>query len=811
MDQGILEHGTQSAARLDVAVSGMNCAGCVRRVERVIAAVPGVSAVSVNLASERAFITPGDGFDAGRVIDALAAAGYPAQTETLDLAIAGMTCASCAGRVERALLAVPGVRAASVNLATERARVQVLAGAAGLGELVAAVRRAGYDSAAPEPTGAPDASAGRDGIMAALGLAFAAPLLLPMAAMPFGVDLALPGWAQLALAGVVLFVFGARFYRGAWRAARAGAGNMDTLVALGASAAFGLSAYELAAGHGGRLYFEASAAVIALVRLGKWLEARARRQAGGAIRALEQLRPERARVRRNGAEHDIAAAELRVGDLLVVRPGERFPADGRVTEGAGSADESLLTGESLPVAVAPGSRVVAGALNGEALLLVQATAIGGESQIARMVRLVEDAQAAKPPVQRLVDRVSAVFVPVVIGIAALTFAGWLLAGSGVEDAAVTAVCVLVIACPCALGLATPAAVMVGTGVAARHGILIRDAAALEQARTIRTVVFDKTGTLTVGHPELVALHPAPGETDASVLRLAAALQSGSEHLLARAVLARAETIGAPAQGVRALPGRGVEGEVDGRTIRLGNARLMRESGVDAASLAHEAGLLEGVGRTVSYLAAGDRLLGLLAFGDAVKPGAAQAVAALRTRGLRVVLLTGDNQGAADAVAQALGIDDVRAGALPADKVAAVAGLRARGGVAMVGDGVNDAAALAAADLGMAMSTGADAAAAAASITLMRGDPMLAPAALDIAARTFNRIWQGLAWAFAYNLVCIPLAAAGLLSPVVAGAAMAFSSVSVVASALLLRRWTPHITSHMTGDRLPSTLMDAPVT
>ncbi len=797
MDQGILERAAQ-ADRFDLAVSGMSCAGCVRRVERAIAAVPGVAAVSVNLASERAAITPGDGFDAGRVVDALALAGYPALTETLDLAIAGMTCASCAGRVERALLGVPGVRAASINLATEQARVQVLAGAASPGDLAAAVRRAGYGAALPEAgmadAGPAEAAARRDGVMAALGLALAAPLLLPMAAMPFGVDLALPGWAQCGLAGVVLAVFGARFFRGAWRAARGGAGNMDTLVALGASAAFGLSAWDLATGHGGRLYFEATAAVIALVRLGKWLEGRARRQAGEAIRALERLRPERARVRRDGADHDVAAAELRVGDLLVVRPGERFPADGRVAEGAGSADESLLTGESLPVAKAPGSRVAAGALNGEALLLVQASAVGAESQLARMVRLVEDAQAAKPPVQRLVDRVSAVFVPVVIGIAALTFGGWLLAGSGVADAAVNAVCVLVIACPCALGLATPAAVMVGTGVAARHGILIRDAAALEQAHAIRTVVFDKTGTLTVGRPELVALHPAPGETEASVLRLAAALQAGSEHPLVRAVLARAgATAAPPANGVRALPGRGVAGAVEGRTLRLGNARLMQESGVDAASFTHEAAMLEQGGRTVSYLADGTRLLGLLAFGDALKPGAAQAVAALRARGLRVALLTGDNQGAADAVAQALGIDDVRAGALPADKAAAIAALRAHGGVAMVGDGVNDAAALAAADLGMAMSTGADAAAAAASITLMRGDPMLAPAALDIAARTFSRIRQGLAWAFAYNLVCIPLAAAGLLSPVVAGAAMAFSSVSVVASALLLRRWRPAAT------------------
>jgi Cu+-exporting ATPase len=703
--------------------------------------------------------------------------------------------------VERALLAVPGVRSAEVNLATEWARVGLLSGTAGLGELIAAVRRAGYEAGSPDSgtgsEGAASASRGRtarlDGTMAALALACAAPLLLPMLLAPFGIDVMLPGWAQFALAGVVQLVFGARFYRGAWKALLGGAGNMDTLVALGTSAAFGLSAWELAAGRGGQLYFEASAAVIALVRLGKWLESRARRQAGEAIRALERLRPERARVRREGVEQEVAVADLRPGDLLVIRPGERIAADGVVREGVGSADESLLTGESLPVAKEPSSRIVGGALNGEALLLAEVTATGAESQLARMVRLVEDAQAAKPPVQRLVDRVSAVFVPVVIGIAALTFIGWWLAGAGMETAAVNAVAVLVIACPCALGLATPAAIMVGTGAAAQHGILIRDAAALEQARAIRTVVFDKTGTLTAGRPELVALHPVPGETEEEVLRLAAALQTGSEHPLARAVLARAEGLGIPvARSVRALPGRGLEGEVEERRHQLGNARLMQEAGVDLAPLAGEGAALEAAGRTVSYLADGSRLLGLLAFGDAAKPGAAEAVAALRGRGLGVVLLTGDNQGAADTAARTLGIEEVRAGALPADKAALVAELRTRGAVAMVGDGVNDAAALAAADLGLAMATGTDVAAAAAGITLMRGDPRLVPAALDIAARTYQRIRQGLFWAFAYNVIGIPLAASGLLSPVVAGAAMAFSSVSVVGSALLLRRWRPEL-------------------
>ena len=788
----------EGQTRLDVRVTGMSCASCAGRVERALAAVPGVSHVTVNLANERASISPGARIPAAAVAAALRAAGYSASEEALDLTIAGMTCASCASRVERALLAVPGVIAAEVNLATERARVRVLAGTTAAAAAAAAVDRAGYE-ARPAETGGGDGAtpstrdraARRDGTLAALACVAALPLLAPMLLMPFGMDIVLPGGAQLVLASVVQLVFGARFYHGAWKALRAGTGNMDTLVALGTSAAFGLSLWELAAGRGGHLYFEASAVVIALVRLGKWLESRARRQAGQAMRALEGLRPERARVRRDGAEHDIAASALRAGDLLVIRPGERIAADGVVRDGTGSADESLLTGESLPVPKEPGSRIVGGALNGEALLLAEVTATGAESQLARMVRLVEDAQAGKPPVQRLVDRVSAVFVPVVMAIAAATFLGWWEAGAGIEMAAVDAVAVLVIACPCALGLATPAAIMVGTGVAARHGILIRDAAALEQSRSIRTIVFDKTGTLTEGRPELVALLPAQGRDAEAVLRLAAALQSGSEHPLARAVAARAAGLHVPpATGVRALPGRGLEGHVDGRVLLLGSARLMAEAGVDTAPLHADADGLQREGRTVSYLAEQGRLLGLLGFGDALKPGAASAVAALRAAGLRVVLLTGDNQGAADTAARGLGIEEVRAEALPADKAALIAELRSRGPVAMVGDGVNDAAALAASDLGLAMATGTDVAAAASGITLMRGDPMLVPAALDIARRTYLRIRQGLFWAFVYNLVGIPLAASGLLSPVVAGAAMAFSSVSVVGSALLLRRWRP---------------------
>ena len=581
--------------RLDVAVAEMSCASCVRRVERAAAAVPGVSAASANLASARVTVTTAPGFDVAALSAALHRAGYPALERTTVLTLGGMTCASCVRRVERALLAVPGVLAADVNLATERAAVRALASVPD-SALAAAAAAAGYTAKAAEPGGADETGARdrREAVLAAAALLLAAPLLLPMLLMPFGVDAALPGWVQFGFAAVVQGVFGARFYRGAWHAARGGSGTMDTLVALGTSAAFGLSVWSLLAGHGAPLYFEASAAVIALVRLGKWLEARARRQAGAAIQALERLRPERARIRRGGVEEEVSVAALRRGDLLVIRPGERIAADGVVREGESGVDESLLTGESRPVAKQAGSPVTGGAVNGDGLLVVEATALGAESRLAQLVRLVGDAQGQKPPVQRLVDRVSAVFVPAVIAIAVLTAGGWWLAGAGAETALVNAVAVLVIACPCALGLATPAAIMVGTGAAARHGILIRDALVLERAGAVKTVVFDKTGTLTAGRPTLLAVHAAPGTTQAAVLQLAAAVQAGSEHPLARAVLARTGPPAA-AEQVRSLPGRGVSALVAGRAVLLGSQRLMTEQGVDVQALADAAGDAGGGG------------------------------------------------------------------------------------------------------------------------------------------------------------------------------------------------------------------------
>jgi Cu+-exporting ATPase len=623
----------------------------------------------------------------------------------------------------------------------------------------------------------------------------AAMLLLQL----FGMTWMPSGWIQLALATPVQFVLGWRFYRAGWRALRAGTGNMDLLVAIGTSAAYGLSLYLLLQHAGAgmpHLYFEASAAVITLVLLGKWLEGRAKRQTTEAIRALNALRPATARVLRDGVEHELPVEQVRVGDRVRVRPGERLPVDGEVVEGRSHVDESLITGESLPVAKARGDKVTGGSINAEGALAIDTLAVGAETTLARIIRMVESAQAGKAPIQRIVDRVSAVFVPVVLGIALLTVAGWMLATGNWEQAVLNAVAVLVIACPCALGLATPTAIMAGTGVAARHGILIKDAQVLELAHAVGTVAFDKTGTLTAGRPSLVAVLAAPGCSRGQVLSLAAAVQRSSEHPLARAVLetAQAERLSLPdAADAQALPGRGLQARVDGQRLLLGSRRLLREQGLDGGALAADADRLEGEGRTVSWLMRQDgqatQLLGLLAFGDALKDTANEAVARLRGAGIRSVMLTGDNRGSAALVAGQLGIDDFRAELLPGDKAGIVRELRSGANkVAMVGDGINDAPALAAADVGIAMSTGTDVAMAAAGITLMRGDPRLVADALDVSRRTYATIRRGLFWAFAYNVVGIPLAAFGYLNPVIAGAAMAFSSASVVGNALLLRRW-----------------------
>ena len=791
---------TASLASLKLPIEGMTCASCVLRVERGLKSVAGVSQASVNLATESATVDA-SGVSLAALQAAIENAGYAVATRQHALRIQGMTCASCVARVEKALKAVPGVLGAEVNLATETAQVEATR-LVDLAQLIAAVGKAGYrasDAAAAPSAGAPAAPAARGlpdwwpiGVAALLSL----PLVLPMLAMPFGLDSSLNGWLQLLLATPVQFWLGARFYKAGWKALKARAGNMDLLVALGTSAGYGLSVYQLFAhsGHGmsHQLYFEASAVVITLVLLGKWLEGRAKRQTTEAIRALQALRPETARVRGLHGDVEMPIAQVQAGDLVVVRPGERIPVDGEIVEGQSEVDESLITGESLPVHKEPGSRVTGGAVNAEGLLLVRTTAVGAESTLSRIVRLVESAQAKKAPIQRLVDRVSEVFVPVVLFIALITLLGWGLVSGDWTQGILNAVAVLVIACPCALGLATPTAIMAGTGVAARHGILIKDAEALEQAHRIDTVAFDKTGTLTEGQPTLMAAEAAGGDRDA-FLRQAAAVQAGSEHPLARAVLeaAGAQTLPAASE-LRAVAGRGMAARVDGRELRLGSTRYMEELGVSLDALSARMATLQAEGRTISWLAdVSDtpRLIGLLAFGDRIKSTAARAVASLHAAGVATVLVTGDNRGSAAVAGRELGIEQVEAEVLPEDKAGLIARLKAGGRVvAMVGDGINDAPALAAADVGIAMSTGTDVAMHAAGITLMRGDPALVADAIDISRRTYCKIRQNLFWAFAYNAVGIPLAAFGLLNPMLAGAAMAFSSVSVVSNALLLKRW-----------------------
>ena len=804
---------TAAPARLLLPVQGMSCAACVAHVEKALAAVPGVRKAAVNLATESAAVE-GESLDLEALRRAVDRAGYQVPAVVHRLQIEAMTCATCVGRVEQALAAVPGVIGAGVNLASETATVEALS-TLDRGALLAAVERAGYGARFAEaetaPRADPAAALGRD---AALALLLAAPLVAPMLVAPFGLDWKLAAWLQWLLATPVQFWFARRFYVAAWKAVRAGAGNMDLLVSLGTLAAYGLSLYlwwDAHAGHEPHLYFEAAAVIIALVLLGRWLEARAKHQTSEAIRLLGRLRPALARVLRDGRESEVAIEQVRRGDLVIALAGERIAVDGVIRAGASAVDESMLTGESLPVDKGAGDKVVAGALNSSGRLEIETTAIGAETMLAQIIRLVEDAQGAKAPIQRTVDRVAAVFVPVVLVVALATVAGWLAAGVSFETALINAVSVLVIACPCALGLATPAAIIVGTGVAARRGILIKDIEAIEIARELNVVVFDKTGTLTEGKPRLVALETI-AVPRARALALAVAVNAASTHPLADALRkSRADSnfeTDAPgpkksesdpdfrAEQARVVAGRGVEAVIDGERYVFGQARWMGELGVELAPLAARAERLQADGHTVSWLArqgaSGWLPIALFAFADQAKPGARAAVAALHRAGLSTALVTGDNEGAARRVARELGIDDVRAQVLPQDKARVVAafkqaGVRARR-VAMVGDGINDAPALAAADLGIAMGTGTDVAIHAAGVTLMRGDPRLVAEAIAISRATVAKIRQNLFWAFVYNVVGIPLAAFGLLTPMVAGAAMAFSSVSVVTNSLLLKRF-----------------------
>ena len=784
----------------------MTCAACAARIEKVLNRLPGVE-VSVNLASERATVLlRGSDTSAQRVVEAIHKAGFSVPQATLELELTGMTCAACAARIEKVLNRLPGVEAA-VNLATERARIRYSPGMADAQGCIAAVEKIGYGARLASDQSREDEKARKLALFAAekrrffIAALLTFPLVAQMALMlgpapEHGHTDLLPRWLQLVLATPVQFWAGARFYDGAFKALRGGGANMDVLVALGTSMAYLFSLVVTLAGlHEQHVYFEAGAAVITLVILGKLLEARAKAKTTAALEALVRLQPKTARVERNGELVELDVALLIPGDIFIVRPGEAVPVDGEVVDGASSVNEAMLTGESMPVGKKAGDPVFAATANGQGMLRCRATGVGEHTLLAGIIRLVAEAQGSKAPVQRLADQISAIFVPVVCVIALVTFAAWWWLGGDFAGALVNAVAVLVIACPCALGLATPTAIMVGTGRGAAAGILVKNAEALERAEKITVLAVDKTGTLTRGEPAVTDVLPRGGSRE-EVLVLAASLESGSEHPLARAVLAELKDAGLEIKavsGFQAVSGCGVQGAVLGRQLLLGSPSWLAEQGADL-----ESGVLadlQAQGKTVVVLAESRggpvQVLGLVAIADPLRPTSREAVAVLRAMGVEVVMLTGDNRATAAAIAREAGIDQFQAQVLPGDKAAAIQKLKAGGRrVAMAGDGINDAPALAAADVSFAMGAGSDAAVEAADLTLVKGDLLGVAHAISLSRATLSKIRQNLFFAFIYNVLGIPLAALGLLNPVVAGAAMALSSVSVVSNSLLLRRWQP---------------------
>ncbi|MBX6340979.1 MAG: cadmium-translocating P-type ATPase [Thermomicrobiaceae bacterium] len=815
-----------AVAEISLPIEGMTCASCVRRVERALGKVEGVQSASVNLASERATVA----YDPDKVrLDDLRAAvekaGYGVRLEEITVPIEGMFCASCVRRVERSIGKVPGVESVAVNLATERATVRYYPGAATMDDIRAAVERAGYQVAELPAGESAEALAEREAeerrrelrglwrrflVSIVAGVLIMAAMFLPLPGGLRREDLYLP---MLILATPVQLWAGWRFYKGAWTVGRHGSADMNTLVAVGTSVAYLYSAFvTLFPGVVERLglqrevYYDSAVVIIALVLLGRYLEARAKGQTGEAIRRLLGLAPKTARVVRDGEERDIPLEQVVVGDLLRVRPGDKVPVDGVVVEGRSAVDESMLTGESLPVEKGPGDEVIGGTLNTSGSFTFRATRVGKDTALAQIVRLVEEAQGSKAPIQRLADVIASYFVPLVLALAALTFAGWYLFGPApsFSFALQATVAVLVIACPCALGLATPTAIMVGTGKGAEHGILIRGGEALEGAHRVDAIVLDKTGTLTQGKPVVTdVVTVAGGPSEGEALRLAASAEVGSEHPLGEAIVARARECGlalSPAGRFEALAGRGIRAEVEGRDVLVGSGALLREAGVEPGELDEAARALAAAGKTPMYLAVDGRPAAVIAVADTLKPESREAVAQLQALGLDVWMLTGDNRATAEAIARQAGIapERVLAEVLPGQKADKVKALQAEGRVvAMVGDGVNDAPALAQADLGIAIGTGADVAVEASDITLVGGDLRGVVSAIALSRRTMSTIRQNLVWAFLYNVVLIPVAMGALyplfgvlLNPILAAAAMAMSSVSVVTNSLRLRRFRP---------------------
>lgn len=790
-------------------IKGMTCSACAARIEKALGAANGIVTANVNFATEKADIFFDSALTSVNTISSIVVkAGFTVAQEQFSFGVDGMTCSACAGRVEKALLKLPGVLIANVNIALERADVTAISGQVDSEVLGAAVIKAGYEahfeSAATQRNNADTehkkqekAQLQREQVALLISALLTLPLVGQMVAMIAGWPFHLQPWMELALATPVQFVIGARFYRSAYSALKARAANMDVLVVMGTSAAYAYSLYLLitlgdaAIGH---LYFEASAVIITLVLLGKFMEARAKRGTTKAIRQLMDLRPETAQVERSGEELELSVVEVVNGDLVIIRPGERIPVDGEVAQGRTEVDESLITGESLPVGKQKGDLVTGGSINGTGMIKVLATAVGEDSTLSRIIRLVENAQAGKAPIQRLVDRISEIFVPTIIVIATLTFGGWLYATGSFESALIAAVSVLVIACPCALGLATPTAIMTGTGVAARFGILIKNVEALEQAHKLNAIIFDKTGTLTEGKPTVVAIETTTPGNEAEMLRLVASLQQGSEHPLGKAVLDRAAQDKLELESVQdfqSITGSGVSGKIGDSTVISGNEAFMRANDVTPTNQLKLAARWEEQGKTVIWVARDSVLQGVIAIADSLRPESKPAIEELRRMGVKTLMLSGDAQRVAAEIGRQVNIDHVKGGVKPDDKARQVNDLKLEGyTVGMIGDGINDAPALAAADVGIAMGTGTDVAMETAGVTLMRPNPTLVPAAISVSRATWNKIRQNLFWAFIYNIVGIPIAVAGYLSPTIAGAAMAFSSVSVVSNSLLLRRWRP---------------------